>query len=395
MTYVHVLIIQLLSRKHRRIDMITPSIIEIFKQDLWKDQRKLEISPDRDTITKWYDTEEETNTELSVIEFLHHHNLLCVPTLHRVEDTLSARMPYYKGIRIFNLLVALDELSSVCGETADKIKKQLIDRCETQQKQIQQALSLWRHGFSSREIYPHAKILSIIEILSACLDIEINKVDIELEVSDIDAYWKTVAVVPFRDATTKNMLLHSEQLHLSTFESENERREYILKTILSDSNPEWLDSSIVNFDFSSCIHDTTPEDDVISLKYHERTWPGRVPAAENLVWQGDADGKRSAISFLVRYFRFGGRKAAYRLIHPSGHRIRFKHDDDSFYFERLPSIMKLLWSDFDTVYPNLYNFIQTAGKYLKSTRNEIDLFLGAGYGENRQNYYTDIYDPDI
>lgn len=375
--------------------MITNATIDLFKQDLWKDHRQLDINTNKTQIKKYYVSREEIETELSVIYFLLSNGVTCVPSIEQIEGTLSARMPYYKGVRIFNLLVELDTISSQCREAVEGIKSQLIKRCEQQQKDIQQALRQWRLNFDKRVTYPHAKIMSIVLILSDCLDIEINNKAIANEIEKINEYWKEVAVVPFRDATTKNILLHNRKLHLSNFESEKARRDYILKSVINGSYQEWLCSPIVNFDFSSCIHDTTPEDDVISLKYHERTWQGRIPSAGDLVWYGDVNSKRSAVSFLIRYFRFGGRKAAYRLIHPSGHRIRFRHDDDSFYFERLPSIMKNLWPECEEDYPNLLSFIKTTANYLKFSRNEIDAFLDAGYGSSRSKYYTDIFDPDI
>ena len=375
--------------------MTTNSTIQLFKNDLWKDQRKLSISENRSLIKKHYSSEEEISTELSVVGYLHEHNIAGIPPMNRQGNELVTSMPYYKGIRIFNLLVELDSLSVNKRDDIERIKCALISRCNEQQKSIQKELIGWHSTLAQHITYPQDKILSIVKILSDCLDIQIDADKMKNEIDEINEYWKTVAAVPFRDATAKNMLLNNDSLHLSNYSSEEDRCHYLSESIQNSDYPDWLDSPIINFDFSSCIHDTTPEDDVISLKYHERTWPGRIPSADKLLWFGEPNGKRAAITFLVRYFRLGGRKAAYRLLHPSGYRIRFKHDNDAFYFERLPSIMMSLWPQCVDEFPLLMDFIKMVSWHLKFANNEIDLFLAAGYGNNRKDYYTDIFDPEV
>lgn len=150
-----------------------------------------------------------------------------------------------------------------------------------------------------------------------------------------------------------------------------------------------MNAPIIDIDFSSTIHDTTLEDDIISLRYHERTWDGHYPNVNELVWNGTPDMKRAAITFLVHYFRFGGRKAAYRLIHPKAHRIRFKYDDDLFYFTRLPVIMKKLWPRCEYKYLNIMNFIETASVYLATVQVTTDLFLE--YENRQEELYTDVF----
>ena len=169
-----------------------------------------------------------------------------------------------------------------------------------------------------------------------------------------------------------------------------DRNEYLLSSIKDHTYKKWLDAEIVDFDFCSCLHDTTYEDDVISLKYHERTWEGGLPTSKELIWNGEPDSKRAAISFLIRYFRFGGRKAAYRLIHPTGHRIRFKYDNDVFYFFKLPQVLQHLWPDCENEYPNLMRFIKMSSRYLNIQSNETDAFLSY-YANHDKTYYTDVF----
>lgn len=364
--------------------------IDLFKRDLWKDQRKLEVLPEdgKVNLIKYYDDIEEMNTEISVTEFLHSKRIEGIPFI-KPYGNLSTVMPYYSGIRLFNLLVELDLLTGKYNDKISRIKKSLILRCEKRQICIQREMLEWRSKQSERNPYPHAKIKSIVRILSNCLGIVLDQGAIDNEIDRINDYWNSVVRVPFRDATTKNMILNSPALYMNNFSSDAERNQFIKKSIVDNTYKEWLDSPIVDIDFSSTIHDTTYEDDVISLRCHERTWSGGYLNENELLWNGEPDAKRAAITFLIRYFRFGGRKAAYRLIHPKAHRIRFKYDNDIFYFSRLPIIMRRLWPKCMEEYPNMMSFIETASQYLVTAKVTTDLFLE--YGNEQAEYYTDVF----
>ena len=360
--------------------------VALFKRDLWKDQRVLEVKDD--SIIKHYDNVEEMNTEISITNFLNNKGIKGIPIISPYRE-FSTIMPYYKGIRMFNLFVELDYLTMKYNDNVSKIKKELIRRCENKQCCIQKELIEWNKKQSKREAYPHAKLKSIVYILANCLGIVIEQTAIEEEIIEINHYWNSVVEVPFRDATTKNIILNSPELYMQNYSSDEERSEYIHKSINDGSYCKWLNAPIIDIDFSSCVHNTTFEDDVISLKYHERTWNGIYPEANELLWFGEANRKRAAITFLIRYFRFGGRKAAYRLINSQGHRIRFKYDNDIFYFERLSAIMKKLWPLCVEKYPNLMDFIETASRYLVTAQVTTDFFLE--YGNEGAKYYTDVF----
>lgn len=366
-------------------------IVSLFKTDLWKDQRVLDIDNSTGTpiMIKHYDNREELLTEISVSHFLNSKGISGIPIIKK-DEGLTARMPYYNGIRLFNLFVELDALKCNYKDKISQIKQILISKCEQRQQQIQKELINWRSTQLERIAYPHGKLKSIVDILSYCLGIDIQEGVIEDEINAINTYWRTVVKVPFRDATSKNMILNSPKLYMDNFESDEDRSAYLLSSIKNNTYYDWLEAQIIDIDFSSCVHDTTFEDDVISLKYHERTWGGALPSAKELLWNGTSDPKRAAITFLVRYFRFGGRKAAYKLIHPSGHRIRFKYDNELFYFSRLPQIMANLWPECMLEYPNMMHFIETASKYLPMQQISTDLFLEYNSGQNR-TYYTDVF----
>lgn len=366
------------------------SAVALFKNDLWKDQRIIEIIQEgsQKFLIKHYSDLEEMQTELSVTHFLLDKHIDGIPSMHKHGESSTA-MPYYSGIRLFNLFVDLDILATQYDDNIRQMKANLISHCELRQRKIQAALLEWRVKQAKRLVYPQSKVSSIVGILANCLDIIYDQNLINEEVTKINQNWNRVASVPFRDATSKNMILNSPKLHMSNFASNEERCWYIYKTIVDGTYHEWLDAPIVDIDFSSTLHDTTLEDDLISLKYHERTWNGRYPNPDELIWFGEPAPKRAALTFLIRYFRFGGRKAAYRLLHPNGHKIRFKYDNDIFYFTRLPGIMKKLWPKCEQEYPSLIKFIEVVSTQLCIAPVSIDSFLECG--EKPTAYYTDIF----
>lgn len=368
-------------------------ISTLFKNDLWKDQRTLKTidTEEGKAIIKQYPSDLEKQIEISVSEFLNNCGITGIPHITSY-DVLASKMPYHEGIRLFNLFVALDSVRIETKGISVQIKKDLIERCEERQRAIQNALIQWREKQVTRTPYPQSKMLSIIDILSFCLKIRINKEELFDEISRISEYFSSVSTIPFRDSTPKNMILCYPALFAERFQSDNERNDYICQCIQNNSYHQWIDAPIVDIDFSSCIHDTTFEDDVISLKFHERTWNGVLPEAKDLIWNSTPDTKRAAISFLVRYFRFGGRKAAYRLLHPIGHRVRFKYDNDCFYFTNLLPFLEHLWPDYKNEYPNLSFFIAAVARNLPFQSEVLDTFLE--YFPNidmSRNYYSDVF----
>lgn len=375
--------------------MNAKQIATLFKDDLWKDQRTLETysTTNGKTLVKHYPSSLEKETELSVTKFLRQCGIAGIPPISSSgTNNLVAEMPYFEGIRLFNLFVALDAVRFQTNGRAASVKKQLIVKCESRQREIQNALLLWRETQKCRSAYPQSKLLTIVDVLSYGLKLNIYRAEIEEEINRINDYYRRIAIVPFRDATPKNMILCCADLYTEKFQSDDERNQYIIECLQDNTYQKWMGAPIVDIDFCSCVHDTTFEDDVISLKYHERTWNGLMPSSQELLWNGTPDNKRAAISFLVRYFRFGGRKAAYRLLHPVGHRVRFKYDNDCFYFSQLPKFIDSLWPEFRTEYPNLAVFINSVARNLPYQDEVTDLFLEY-FPEisMNSNYYTDVF----
>lgn len=321
--------------------------LQLFKADLWKDQRRLDRCNvnGQECLAKYFENEIDLARERQVIQHLSECSVKArVPELIDVRGC-ALLCSYVRGIRVFNLLVELSQLGPDLWDTGAAIKEMLLARCEENQREIQAAL-LSLVSLPGSAPYPAGeKVGRIIRILGDSVGIVLDWSRLQEELKRLDALWKPLATVPFRDATTKNMVLAAPELWLGNFDSEERRRQHMVDSLKRNSAPSWLSAPIVDFDFSSCIDLTTPEDDPISLRFHERTWAGPPAEASSLCWHTQPDGVRAALTFLVRYYRFGGRKAAYRILHPWGHRIRFRHDNDLFYFMRLNSIMRRLWPE--------------------------------------------------
>lgn len=373
--------------------MISPSkkTISIFQCDLWKDQRKLETTTINGTegLVKHYVSNEEKLIETQVLSYL--SKTLKVANVPEIlaEKNGYAILTYLKGIRIFNLFVELDLLSSEKLMDAQSIKKEVFSRCVINQKEIQHAL-LDFPANKDLTPYPIDKIYSLVELLSDCLRIKVHLEDIREEVEWLHHVCSKSAIVPFRDAATKNMVLVAPELWLGNFKSEEHRRDYIVSSIKNKKYESWLNSPIYDFDFSSCINTTTIEDDAISLMLHERTWVSDPSHASEITWIGKSDKQRAAATLFMRYYRFGGRKAAYRLLHPSGHRIRFRHDGDIFYFERLPSMLEKICPEFKNEIPNLIEFTELVAKQLKVPLTQFDYFRASSVARSKK-YYVDMF----
>jgi len=375
--------------------MISPSqkTLEVFREDLWKDQRRLEKASvgGKTCLIKYYVSEDEAKHEKAVLRRLSSDlQTACVPDVLD-EGADFAVLPYLSGIRVFNLFVELDRLKPPIDGVAREIKSLILRRCEDNQREIQAVLTDWSKE-SHPTPYPQHKITTLIRLLADCFGIDIDHDRLDEETAQLADILTRGSSVPFRDATTKNMVLAAPELWLGNFKGEDERSTAIYESLCNSSRPGWLDAPIYDFDFASCINTTTPEDDVVSLRFHERSWAGMPESADDLVWHGEPDAERAAITFFVRYYRFGGRKAAYRLLHPSGHRIRFRHDNDVFYFERAPSVMKHLWPDAQDAFPELLEFTSIVSKCLQVPVSSYDFFR-AKYGKTLQQrtYYVDMF----
>ncbi|MDR1988239.1 MAG: hypothetical protein LBQ24_05960 [Candidatus Peribacteria bacterium] len=359
--------------------MITKEILKVFHSDLWKDKRLMD--PQDEIFVKKSESAIENKTEISVLRYLAEARVTGIPEIKRTEG-LEIHMSIFKGIRVFELLVILDELSkSNAYNEAINVKKVIMDRCDKRQKEIQGLLKEWRKNEikngRKRIKYPQNKIEKIVNLLTECRDIPFSKESFAKEMRQLIDYWETVVDSPFRDATTKNMVFcdpHFQRIELAPNESKTERN---IKQVIDKlgNGIFWESTPIADFDFSSCVYDTTIEDDYISLHYHERTFNGNTYIEpKDVIWTGIPSHKRAAISFYVRYYRFGGRKAAYRLLNPVNHMVRFQYDHDDFYFRNLNPIMRSLYPLIDIEFPTLLQITEDLSKHLGSKLATVDEF---------------------
>ena len=342
---------------------------------MWKDKRLLD--PQQNVFVKYSENNIEHETEVSVIKYLRKQGIEDIPEIIKTEG-LRIYMPNFRGIRVFELLVQLDDIYEKNGNRrAREVKQQIINRCDKRQQLIQKALIEWRKIQKKREAYPQYKLESIIRVLTDCTQIKYDKNRLLQELNYLNEYWESVVDVPFRDATVKNMVFMHDlfnRIEINPTADKTLITRNKIEEMLGD-NQIWNITPIVDFDFSSCIHDTTLEDDFISLHYHERTYRGiGYVEAQNLIWNGIPDAKRAAISFLVRYYRFGGRKAAYRLLNPINHMVRFSNDNDCFYYQHLNPIIRSLWNKADDELPFIMELTDKLGKKIGTCMAYKDAF---------------------
>ena len=218
--------------------MITKEILKIFHNDLWKDKRLM--NPQDEVFVKKSENEIEHKTEISVLRYLTEAGIDGIPEIKGTEG-LDIHMSIYKGIRVFELLVILDGLS-IKNEKAIEVKKKIIDRCNDRQRKIQIALKEWREkeikNGQIRLKYPQDKIKKIVEVLATCKDIPLRTKDFDKEMAKLIDYWETVADIPFRDATTKNMVFCDPNFQRIELEPNESKTEKNIKQVIANLNDD-------------------------------------------------------------------------------------------------------------------------------------------------------------
>lgn len=364
--------------------------LNLFKEEFWKDNRKISLCKNNELIQKYYNNIFEMNTEISVLNFLKSNGYFNVPRIISSANNYTI-MNYCKGIRIFNLLVEVDKYSVYNENKAYEIKKTIMDICSCQQSKLQKALLLWKDNYEKITPYPYSKLATSINILSLCLNIKYDKRTMNHELQKIYEYFINEATVPFRDSTTKNMILSCDDLHLSNFKTEKERNEFIFQLFENDEIFQYISRyPIIDFDFSTCINCTTLEDDYISLFYHERTWDGKEPDIKSLSWSNNINLYRSAITFIIRFLRFGSRKVAYMILHNKTYNIRFRYDNPEYYFKSLPDFLYVLQPSIFNEYPNIIKFVNDVEKKLSTIHVTEDIFINNGLGK-KEKAYSDVF----
>lgn len=328
-----------------------------FADSILKDRRVLTFDGENDeNIIKEVNAKAE-DVETVIIGMLNDRNLANSPHYVSCVRYKSLTLTYYKGIRVYNFLVAIDKIiSNTAGEKqeedVDRLKNIaliLLNKCEKNQEILQSELyNAYKKGrLGTLDIYPHEKINEIIWLFFKVFNISgTTEIKVKNELDQIYQIYKTNAVVPFRDASTKNMILYHPEYFAGNWKDDKDWEERQLAKISEDfQNDNLLDivknANVIDVDFSSCNHLTTFSDDTISFRFHQRTEKYYDWQSDAELWNGKTESHEVVLAtYIIRYLRFGGRKALYRILQNNLHAKRFKYDDELFYFRRLIEVIE-------------------------------------------------------
>ncbi|MDE7264022.1 MAG: hypothetical protein K2N64_05125 [Anaeroplasmataceae bacterium] len=392
-------------------------ILKLFRDDLCKDQREIEILPYPDSISgkimrKYNTSKEEYATEIEVINFLLQSKAGCVPRifgngsilLEDKQEVSYLDIEYFDGIRVYNVLAYLrkiDKMNLGLNEQTKELKTFLYQRCRQNQINIQSALIKLAQKKQSKKIYPQQKLVDLVKMLCEIMKLDIHEELFSHDLPYIINEFNRMATVPFRDSTTKNMVLYYPKLYLEHYldvdknvlMADEKRLSKFVEMLKSGEYKDLLNCPIIDFDFSSCQDLTSKYDDPIGFSCHEINWL-EMPKAKDLIWNNkdfNIDGKEIAITFIIRFLRFGGRKMAYHILHPNAYRYRFKYDDENFYFNHLNDVVNEFWPQAKKEIPCFIKFVEQVIKFDKTKIiDEVDEFELEFPNCNRK-FYVDIF----
>jgi hypothetical protein len=271
-----------------------------------------------------------------------------------------------RGIRLYDLIRLLEAVMQ-SGEPADALAAhQLINRLLQRSRQrlvrLQHHLEGWQ-GPAGLHPYPLGrKLAGLVALLSRLLELPELEPGLRQELRAISQRWRQWACLPFRDATSKNVLVLIPELE--PLRSDADRLTWLRQHLREHLLATWEQLPLRELDFSSLLHSTLPEDDPISLLAHQRTLPyGPCTAAafSLLPERYGINPERAALALLVRWLRFGGRKMSYRLLHPQAWLQRFRHDNPLPYFLELRATGMQLDPGLEQRYPRLLERLEAIG----------------------------------
>lgn len=381
-----------------RFEIVPPtnSHLSAFRRGEWKECRKLRVvhGPDGDRLLrKYFPSRDAVDSELHHLSVIHRVDPQLVPQVYRSEDTFID-LEYIQGMRVFNIFQHLNEISQQ-DRNARSAKLRFLDRCVEESCQLQQALNDDVHLFD-RVYYPvKRKIFGTLQLFDHCLRLDLPLDTIRSELAAVETYLRSVSCpVPFRDASPKNLILAWPDLWMESAKSHATQRAMIREAIGEQCKGAGspLDRQrIVHIDFSSCGELTVPEDDPISLLVHESSWEADLPERHLLWLDVDLDPMRLAVGMIIRMYRYGGRRLAYRLVHANGHRARYGSESSGFYFSRLVDDESPFHAKLKTYFPAILHATKSIlAKSKEGTLSTTDWFESK-YGSEKDRYYRDVY----
>lgn len=346
-----------------RRTLLSPWMVSAFRRTISKEERNL-IEPDRlegTAFLKVCESPSQAANERSALQWLSAGaGLGAVPVVLGLRDRTLELEPV-RGIRLYDLLRLLRVLGEQSPDRAAQSSAAalvLLHRSLEQLVLMQRCLLEWPSALQ-RPAYPLAShCAGLLAMLLASLGLPPLQPDECRELRELRRIWDAEdGLIPFRDATTKNIVVESPELGPHPGIAAEERLARLAV---------WLERGVceqvrlVQIDWTSVTHLTAPEDDLFSLLTHAASlptserllaqlvpgvaaWPQAV--AELAGWIHPSiqpNPQRAARALLVRYLRFGGRKLLYRMLNPAAFAVRFRYDDPGFYFERLPAALMQL-----------------------------------------------------
>lgn len=361
--------------------MISETSFSYFRRNLSKDERTLE-HPDRleqDRFVKHCGDETSARFEFDVMRWLEREpGESLVPAIEQAQGP-SLVIEHVRGIRMYEMLQLLAQVAHsepALAPRAQAAAETLIDRGVNRLERIQRSLTRWP-GAARCTPYPlEWQIRPLLSALADVLDLKPLHAAGEAELDELFGCWVNADVsVPFRDATTKNTMVAIPELAACARRSEHERRTILGRWLIDENAPARV--RMVEYDFTSAVHLTAPEDDFISLLAHEGSaahyerllrrqrpneGPPLVAIARRATEPDQAfNGPRAARALFVRYLRFGGRKLMYRAVNPAGFAVRFRQDHAGYYLQQLPGSLRLLDPDFPERWPHLHRWLERLG----------------------------------
>lgn len=339
--------------------------VEYFVDELWKDRRPFPIAKDPREFAKDCFEYPLALVEASVLLILQERlGNQVVPTPKRIESGTVLIQERVSGARFFDLIRHLQNIKNEDPDSgAAAAYAILMERARNRLRSIQLELARLKPLFCHKPYPLRNKLTSLLDLFLRVLDIQNAPPSWKDSLEDFVDFWESDCVtIPFRDATTKNMIIADERLALR-HEKDGERaqRAAVGELLLSEPSEFWQTVPIIDVDFSSVVDLTSIEDDPISLHCHQWTYGSQPITPENFVLDsslGQPNPERAAATLLVRYLRFGGRKLAYYLINAQGFKVRFAYDNPLFYFQEIPKLCGILSPQFLTRYFDLISVVE-------------------------------------
>ena len=339
-------------------------IAKYYYDDISKDKRRASTT-ENDKFIKCCD-KTEYDIETSILHALKQSGCKIAEPVNSIDRLKQLEMERIKGVRLFELFVVLDEIAREGHDGALALKKKLLARCNVNQENIINELTKLEN-LSTLPPYPISKIKDMLLNLFHSIFMFYPNEEFNLSLDELSADAQKIydrfisyAKVPFRDSTIKNMALNIESLdgidNIFNDEKKESMKEQIVEFLKHDSFDNY---DIIDFDFSSCKNLTTQYDDFVGLNMHESTYNSDTEAA---VIDRFAGNEEFVISLFVRYLRFAGRKRLYRVLNPTFHRVRFRYDNERFYFKKFIYLVDILMPSFKSEYPAIYALFDKLSK---------------------------------